>query len=256
MTTSKLGPGPPLTSKQDSDAATKEVYDSLSHALNNLAGNYDALQGKSMQVAMKGTEMENSEDIKELRQQMKDQDLRHKESMEEIQNMIDQILQNEGDDMRKQVSQEIAEQIDELVKDQVAHCLKDHMPEDLGFELEENKREYADLQHALHNSYNDTGNLGSESRRLNGTLRASKPDDVLHTILMSNGSVSGRFPKDLNALFELDADAVKALMADYDLNGVTDSRDNNLNKFMQFCGVRYQMVVKTDDKTNNSTYAV
>ncbi|KAF5354755.1 hypothetical protein D9756_005509 [Leucocoprinus leucothites] len=248
MMTPRAGPGPPSTSKQDSDAATKEVYASLSSALSNLAGNYDALQGKTMEVALKGTEMDSSEDIKELRQHMKEQDTLHKESMEEIQShMIDQILQSEGDDMRVEVSQEIVDQIDELVKDQVAHCLKDHMPEDLQLDLAESKREYEDLQLALHNS---------ESRRLNGTLRANKADDVLHTILMSNGSASPRFPKDLRALFDLDADTVKALMDDYGINGISDLRDSNLNKFMQFCGVRYQLVKSDNHKTNSTTHAV
>jgi len=37
-------------------------------------------------------------------------------------------------------------------------------------------------------------------------------------------------------------DSLKALMEDYDFPNITDSRDLNLNRFMQFCGVRYQLV--------------
>lgn len=31
-------------------------------------------------------------------------------------------------------------------------------------------------------------------------------------------------------------------MTDYELPDISDSRDRNLNKLMQFCGVRYQLV--------------
>jgi hypothetical protein len=40
MATPKAGLKPPLPSKEDSDAATKEVYASLSNALSNLAVRY------------------------------------------------------------------------------------------------------------------------------------------------------------------------------------------------------------------------
>jgi hypothetical protein len=60
---------------------------------------------------------------------------------------------------------------------------------------------------------------------------------------MSDGSVSERFPKDLKSLFSLDANTVKALMNDYELpNPSNSNKDHNLNRFMQFCGVRYQLV--------------
>lgn len=44
----------------------------------------------------------------------------------------------------------------------------------------------------------------SESRRANGKLRSEKPDDALATMLMTNGSVSAAYPKDLKGLFSLD----------------------------------------------------
>lgn len=43
-----------------------------------------------------------------------------------------------------------------------------------------------------------------ESRRANGNLRHSKTDDLLATMLMLDGTVSPRYPKDLKSLFELD----------------------------------------------------
>jgi plasmid stabilization system protein ParE len=177
---------------------------------------------------------------------MREQDLKHKEGIEEIQNIIDSILRNEGEEMRKQVNQEIADQIDEIVKEQVAQCLKDHIPEDVQRELAENKREYELLQRALHNS---------ESRRLNRTLRADNPDSALHTIQMADGNVSEKYPKDLKELFSLDANALETLMSDYEITGTSNSRDANLNKFMQFCGVRYQFVKTKAAKPDNASTA-
>ena len=44
----------------------------------------------------------------------------------------------------------------------------------------------------------------SESRRANGKLRSEKADDALATMLMTNGSISAAYPKDLKGLFSLD----------------------------------------------------
>lgn len=38
------------------------------------------------------------------------------------------------------------------------------------------------------------------------------------------------------------AEDTEALMADYGIPEPSESRDHNLNRFMQFCGVRYQLV--------------
>ncbi len=99
---------------------------------------------------------------------------------------------------------------------------------------------------------------------MNGSLRANRPEEALHTIYMAGGIISPRFPEDLKGLFDLDgksqlygsvdtdtenrpdllADILQVLLADYGLTaGISDVRDANLNKFMQFCGVRYQLVV-------------
>jgi hypothetical protein len=84
-------------------------------------------------------------------------------------------------------------------------------------------------------------NYYRESRRANGNLRSNKADDLLATLLMTDGTVSPRLPKDLKGLFGLDADTLKALLNDYGIPNPSDNRDHNLNRFMQFCGVRYQL---------------
>ncbi|KAF9012589.1 hypothetical protein BDQ17DRAFT_712636 [Cyathus striatus] len=119
-----------------------------------------------------------------------------------------QIVEN----MREQVEKEIVEQIDELVREHIAECLKEHIPQDLQNDVADSKRELREVRLALHNS---------ESRRLNANLRSW-------------------------SLFSLDADTVKALMGNYEIPDPSDSCDRNLNRFMQFLGVRYQLV---DDLT-------
>lgn len=38
------------------------------------------------------------------------------------------------------------------------------------------------------------------------------------------------------------AETCKDIMQDYELPGISDARDQNLNRFMQFCGVTYRLV--------------
>lgn len=60
---------------------------------------------------------------------------------------------------------------------------------------------------------------------------------------MTDGTVSRHYPKDLESLFKLDDEITKALMSDYKLpHSDSDSQDHNLNRFMRFCGVQYQLV--------------
>ena len=108
--------------------------------------------------------------------------------------------------------------------------------------------------------------LFRESRRANGNLRANKPDDFLANLLMPNGMINPLFPKNLKELFSLNgkstecdllfkkkliantlkAATVKTLMKDYRLPDISETnKDHNLNRFMQFCGVRYQLVERS-----------
>jgi len=60
---------------------------------------------------------------------------------------------------------------------------------------------------------------------------------------MTDGTISRHYPKDLESLFKLDAETTNALMSDYELpTSDSNSQDYNLNRFMQFCGVQYQLV--------------
>lgn len=89
-------------------------------------------------------------------------------------------------------------------------------------------------------------------RRLNAGLRIDRPHQSLNTILKPDGAVSPLFPKDLKDLTALDAETAKALALEYEIPGVSDSRDVNLNRLMLFCGVRYQLV-RGENRINNSS---
>ncbi|PPQ64554.1 hypothetical protein CVT24_008456 [Panaeolus cyanescens] len=149
--------------------------------------------------------------------------------------MQDQHKEHEDGIAEIQVEQEVTDQIDELVKAHVAECLRAHIPQDLQDEIATSKRELERLTHSLHNS---------ESRRANADLRSDKPDSLLATMKMAeDGKVSTRYPKDLKELFGLDNNTTLALMSDYDIERSPGSSEIvNLNKFIHFCGVRYQLV--------------
>lgn len=80
---------------------------------------------------------------------------------------------------------------------------------------------------------------------------------------MTNGQISPYYPSSLDALSEMSressscfqkregstadtfltsAETAKALMKDYEITDISETKDVNINRFMQFCGVPYQMV--------------
>lgn len=85
-------------------------------------------------------------------------------------------------------------------------------------------------------------NLRREARRANALIRSNHLNDPLHPLLTGEGVVSPGFPKDLSQLFALDADAAMALNDEYGMTGIEEGKERNLNRFMQFCGISYQMV--------------
>ncbi|TEB37667.1 hypothetical protein FA13DRAFT_1726780 [Coprinellus micaceus] len=187
-----------------------------------------------MQVDLVHNGDEGEKDATDFRDDAQAQLTRHENGIAEIQAIIDELLGKQAlCQVREQIEKDITSQIDDIVKAQIAACLQEHIPKELQAEVEDSKRELERARLSLHNS---------ESRRMNGKLRSSKPDELLDTILTPDGSVSPHFPKDLRSLFNLDAEACKALAADYDFPQVSGSRDKNLNRIMQFVGVRYQMV--------------
>lgn len=82
----------------------------------------------------------------------------------------------------------------------------------------------------------------SEARRANAMIRSNHLNDPLQPLLTADGLVSPGFPGDLSQLFGLDGDAAMTLNDEYGMNDIVEGKERNLNRFMQFCGISYQMV--------------
>ncbi|KAJ7935210.1 hypothetical protein B0H13DRAFT_521139 [Mycena leptocephala] len=192
------------------------------------------LHGQTMQIALLGGEPQIAQDIENLRRQLMDHDKRQKEGIHEIKLILNHVLQCEVVELlKKQVDDGIARDIDQLVAEQVAVCLKDHIPQELQDELAQQQKILEEVRRDLHNS---------ESRRSNAVLRSDHGDDGLQIIYKADGSVPAAYPPNLQALFDMDAATSRALMTEYGLADCSESRERNLNRLMQFLGVRYQMV--------------
>ncbi|KAJ7125199.1 hypothetical protein C8R44DRAFT_782570 [Mycena epipterygia] len=187
-----------------------------------------------MQIALLGGEPQIAQDIENVRRQLADYDKRKQEGIHEIKLILNHVLQCEVVELlKKQVEDDIAREIEELVEEQVALVLKDHIPQDLQDEVAEQQRILEEVRRDLHNS---------ESRRSNASLRSSHEDDTLQPIYKADGSIPDKYPPNLKALFDMDAPTSRALMLEYGLPDCSESRERNLNRLMQFFGVRYQMV--------------
>jgi len=201
------------------------------------------LHGQTMQIALLGGELQVAQEIENIRRQLLDQDQRQKEGIQEIKRILNHVLQSEGVDLlKKQVEDDIAREIEELVAEQVAVCLKTHIPQELQEEVKEQQKILEEVRRELHNS---------ESRRSNAALRSNHEDDALQAIYKADGSVPDNYPPNLKTLFEMDATTSRALMMEYGMHDCSESRERNLNRLMQFFGVRYQMV-----REGSSTHSV
>ncbi|KAI0785869.1 hypothetical protein C8Q75DRAFT_722196 [Abortiporus biennis] len=127
----------------------------------------------------------------------------------------------------------VMEQIDEIVKEQVTEELPKFFPKELQEEVEHYRQELEQVQQALHNS---------ESRLANSVLRSTNLKEPIHTIYKIDGTISENFPRDVNSLFNMDTETSQRLMEEYGLEDISQSRERNLNRFMQFCGIGYQLV--------------
>ncbi|KAJ7189538.1 hypothetical protein GGX14DRAFT_484661 [Mycena pura] len=193
-----------------------------------------ALHGQTVQIALLGGEPQIAEEIENLRNQLWDQDRMHKEGIQEIKLLLDHVLQNDVVELlKKQAEDDIAGEIDRIVEEQVAICLKSHIPQELQAEVKEQETILEVVRRDLHNS---------ESRRTNAMLRSSHEDDSLQVIYKADGTVPDKYPPTLKALFEMDVETSKELMKEYELPDCSNTRERNLNRLLQFFGVRYQMV--------------
>ncbi|KAJ7188787.1 hypothetical protein C8R46DRAFT_30047 [Mycena filopes] len=210
------------------------IIENMKTMLGDLDRTLGELHGQTLQIALLGGEPQFARDIENLRRQLADHDRRQTEGIQEVKLILDHVLRSEVVELLKQqVEDEIAREVDQLVEEQVALCLKDHIPQDLQDQVAEQQRILEEVRRDLHNS---------ESRRSNAALREDHEDDVLQAIYKADGSVPDGFPSNLKALFDMDVATCRALVAEYELPGGSESREGNLNRLMQFLGVKYQLV--------------
>ncbi|KII95613.1 hypothetical protein PLICRDRAFT_34534 [Plicaturopsis crispa FD-325 SS-3] len=221
-------PPPEVADAKNRLAAMKDALDPLGKA-------FDSLGEQTAHIALLGGDLETAKEINNLRREMRVQDQHQKNGIYEIQLLLRDVLENEIiEHIRWQIEKEIEEQIDIQVEEQLALHLEKHAPQALQDEVAEQRRELEELQRQLHNS---------ESRRANAALRSTHPHDTLHTILRLSGGPSPVYPKDLQGLFDLDDALVIQLMTEYELPDISDNLQRNVNRFMHFCGVTYQLAL-------------
>jgi len=234
-------------------AAANEILLEMKTKLGSLGATFDSMGAQTAQMALLGSELEITQHLNSLRSHIKDQDQKQEDGIAEIQELLKDLMEVQMMKyLQQQVEADIEIQIDELVREQVAKYLEKYIPKALQDELADRKRELEEVQRALHNS---------ESRRANAELRSSDPEGCLHTIYRPNGEISTLFPRTLRNLFALDAESSRQLLLEYEQPDVSDSRERNLNRFIQFCGVSYQVVPTNrldheDDVTYRSPTAV
>ncbi|KZV80284.1 hypothetical protein EXIGLDRAFT_781176 [Exidia glandulosa HHB12029] len=213
--------------------AVNELLSNMKNALGSLGMTFDTLGERTSHVAALAPQLEAQEQIQSLRLHIEAQDERYDDALDEVKMLLKEVMQEQlMDFMRQRVEDMIDEVFAEEVEKQVTAELETHLPQALQDQLQEHRAQLEEVQRSLRNS---------EARRANAILRYSNMYEPLHQLVTSAGIVSAQFPRDLAELFALDAAKAKALVTEYQLEA-SESREKNLNKFMQFCGVMYQMV--------------
>ncbi|KAI0343513.1 hypothetical protein BDW22DRAFT_1428102 [Trametopsis cervina] len=210
-------------------------------SLGNLGHVFDTIGQQTTQMIQIGGELETAQHLNKVRREMEESGRKQEASIEEIKALLENALQHEIiEHLRELIEAGVMEQIDDIVQEQVAAELPRLIPQSLQDEVANHQRQLEDVQKALHNS---------ESRRANALLRTTKLTEPLHTIYKHDGTISSLFPKSLQTLFAMDSESAQQLLEEYGMSDISESRERNLNRFMQFCGVTYQLKVLSANAT-------
>ncbi|KAL4263884.1 hypothetical protein AB1N83_004956 [Pleurotus pulmonarius] len=224
-------------------AGMKEEFKTLESSLtdvHDLTSNHRLLDGQEIE-----------KELQMIRHQLEGVETTMKNEVEVIELLFDK---HKGTKLREAVRDQIVatyqDMIDKIVQEQVAACLAAEIPQEVQDEVARTKAELDIVQRELHNS---------QSQAANEFLREGG-DEKINTIFMGNGEVSSRFPATLKELFALDGATVRQLLDEYEVPIITESREGNLNQFIQFCGVQYQMddddqikLAKPTDRSSSTT---
>jgi len=192
-----------------------------------------------------------STQLHNLELEMHDQDRRQAQKIDEIKELIQQVVANQvAEQIKRLFANEIESLIQREVNRQVALQLETHIPNGLLQQVDEQKRQLVDVDRSLHNA---------EARRINNLIKSSNLNEPLRGLLRTSGKPSDIFPRDLMDLFNRDDAAIKRLLKEFDLSD-SGSREKNLNTFMSFIGVAFQLITApasapttpTNNNTNNN----
>jgi len=212
-----------------------ELMDVLKRTMEQLGGTFETLGQTTQAVEQLQTEpaLDSVQQISALRKHLVMQDRRQAAKMEEIKRLLKDVLQEEiVEHLKGQIADQIQSIIDAEVEAQVQAQLATHIPSTLQQTVANNQQQLHDVQYSLHNA---------EARRANALLRSNHLLGTVHALYKRDGTVSEFFPKDLTNLLTMDGDTASKLLTDYGIVP-SDSREKNLNKFMNFANVGYQVV--------------
>lgn len=212
-----------------------ELMAVMKQTMDSLGGTFDALNQTSARVQELQNEpaLDAVKQISDLRKQLVKKDRRQEEKMQDIEHLLREVLQHEiVEHLKGQIQNQIEDIIEAEVEEQVKLQLGFHIPPKLQESVAAHKRQLDEVQYAMRNS---------EARRANGQLRSNNLHGPMQTLMAPSGLVSDHFPKDMSELLTMDAETVAALIAHYDI-AASDNREENMNRFMRFCNIGYQVV--------------
>ncbi|CAE6531087.1 unnamed protein product [Rhizoctonia solani] len=210
----------------------REVIVKMKETLGALGINFDSLGDQTAKVATIPSGMETNQEILAVQRHMSRQRRKQDENIEEIKKLLREVAQEQiVEHLRNSVADQVLEIIDDFVEEEVRKQLDEIIPVELQNQVVEQKRQLEEVRRSLHNS---------EARRANALLRSTHMTDALHKLLLPSGMVSADFPDNLGELFAMDGPQAKRLLEEYGIDA-SESREKNLNRFMQFIGVSYQM---------------
>ncbi|KAG8708119.1 hypothetical protein FRC08_000105 [Ceratobasidium sp. 394] len=222
----------------------RAVLATMQQTLGQLGINFDSLGDQTAKVTTLPSGMEANQEILAVQRHMSRQRRKQDENIEEIKKLLREVAQEQiVEHLRSQVAEQVLEVIDDFVEQEVQRNLEEIIPVELQRQVEEQKKQLEDVRRSLHNS---------EARRANALLRSTHMTDPLHKLLLPNGMVSADFPEHLGELFAMDGVQAKRLLGEYGIEP-SESREKNLNRFMQFIGVSYQMVPSQASSVGGST---
>ncbi|KAI0800404.1 hypothetical protein C8Q74DRAFT_1314011 [Fomes fomentarius] len=244
-----------LTAAPAEVTAAAEIIEKMKGSLSSLGKTLDSLGNQTVQMIQVGGEAQIAHQIGSLRKHMDAQEKKQDEQIIEIEGdwasflpariLVDRFMRIYTGILKEVLEQDIIEhltalieggiisEIDALVEEQVALQLPEYIPQELQDELRDQRKQLEEVQKALHNS---------ESRRANATLRSHKLHERVHNLFNIHGEVSKDFPRTLGDMFSISADTAASLMKDYGLGEPTPSRERNINRIMQHCGIQYQLL--------------